>query len=95
MKSIVCDRCDHVTLNELAEVMQAGRFMELEQQYSSMELMADLAVTPDPEPNLITGVGHGHYRPLRRHKAEANHAKKLKKARKATKRSRRRNRKGS
>lgn len=63
------------------------------EQYRSMELMADLAVTPDPEPNLITGVGHGHYRPLRRHKAEANHAKKLKKARKATKRSRRMNRK--
>ena len=48
----------------------------------------------DPEPNLITGVGHGHCRPLWRHKAEANHAKKLKKARKMTKRSRRRNRKG-
>lgn len=68
------------------------RMLELE-PYSSMELMSDLALTTDQEPNLITGVGHGHYRPLRRHKAEANHAKKLKKARKATKRSRRRNRK--
>lgn len=62
--------------------------------YSSMELMADLDFTTDQEPNLITGVGHGHYRPLRRHKAAANITKKLKKARKATKRSRRRNRKG-
>ena len=66
--------------------------LELE-PYSDMELMADLALTPDSEPNLLTGVGHGHYRPLRRKKVEANHAKKLKKARKATKRSRRRNRK--
>ena len=46
----------------------------------------------DPKPNLITGVGHGHCRPLRRKKEESNHVKKLKKARKMIKQSRRKNR---
>lgn len=52
----------------------------------------DLDFPATPTPNLITGVGHGHYRPLRRHKAESNIIRKQKKARKATKASRRKNR---
>ena len=57
-------------------------------------------LTPPPatvyeDANLATGEGHGHFRPLRRHKAAANITKKQKKARKMTKRSRRENRRSN
>ena len=51
-------------------------------------------VNPQPiiEPNLITGVGHGKYRPFERDKTESYHKHKKKTARKMAKQSRRRNR---
>lgn len=47
---------------------------------------------PIVEPNLITGVGHGKYRPFERDKTERYHRHKKKTARKMAKQSRRRNR---
>lgn len=45
-----------------------------------------------PEPDLITGVGHGHYRPVNREKPKANAYKRKHKKIKMAKNSRRRNR---
>lgn len=42
--------------------------------------------------NLITGEGHGHYRPFEREKTERCHKQKKKNANKMAKQSRRRNR---
>lgn len=53
---------------------------------SSWPIMNDLKLE---EPNLRTGVGHGHYRGP--DKVEANHKKKCKKRRSICKQSRRRN----
>lgn len=45
-----------------------------------------------PVPNLRTGVGHGHFRPLNRELPEKNRLQKARKLRKIAKKSKRRNR---
>ena len=53
----------------------------------------DLIGPPSLRPNLLTGEGHGHFRPLDRHRQEKNKIKKLRKRTKIKKESKRRNRK--